>query len=164
MINSIGGLSWNDQSTLNEDHSSSFCRFLLYLRILLRRSLAVVMITVPNEIVQNPDLMERYTHLSDYAFTMDDSKNTVSRLTKTEYNGLFRISKLPHLNSINSFQPETLDLAFYLKRKRLVVEQLHLPPELGENDDSQKGRTNTSVTMSCGSNNSGSASNKLLDF
>lgn len=107
--------------------------------------------------------MEKFEHLSDYSFTMDDSKSTVSRLTKTEYDGLFRLSKLPHLNSLNAFQPETLDLAFFLKRKRLVVEQLHLPPDLGEGDDTQKGRTSSSVTMSCGSAGD-SSTNSKLDF
>lgn len=28
--------------------------------------------------------------------------------------------------------PETLDLAFKLKRKALVIEKLHLPPDLSE--------------------------------
>jgi len=95
---------------------------------------------------------------------MDDSVSTASRLIKTEYNGLFRLSKLPHLNSLSAFQPETLDLAFFLKRKRLVVEQLHLPPDLGEGDDTQKGRTGTSsnAKMSCGSGDD--SKQQLLDF
>lgn len=163
VINSIGGLLWNDKSTFDEDYSVSLCQFLLYLRYLLRHSLAIVLITVPNEILQNERLMERCAHLSDYFFTMDDSKSSISRLTKTEYNGLFRLSKLPHLNSLNAFQPETLDLAFYLKRKRLVVEQLHLPPDLGEDDDTKKGRTSTTSDFSCGSGSTSNTSSKL-DF
>jgi elongator complex protein 4 len=167
VINSIGGLVWNDKSSLNDEYSVSFCRFLLYLRTLLRHSLAVVMITVPNEIATNLELIEKYTHLADYVFHMDDSKSTVSRLTQTQYDGLFRILKLPNLNSLNAYQPETLDLAFFLKRKRLVIEQLHLPPDLGENDDSQKGRTSTSLKVSCASSsstNSSNAANSKLDF
>jgi len=144
----------------------SLCRFLLYLRTLLRHSLAAVVITVPNEVMQSTGLAKRLSHLADFVFTMDDSVSTASQLTKTEYDGLFRLSKLPHLNSLSAFQPETLDLAFFLKRKRLVVEQLHLPPDLGEGDDSQKGRTGTSTTpaavaMSCGS---AGDSKQLLDF
>ena len=99
----------------------------------------------------------------DYVFVVDDSVASVSRLTKTEYDGLFRIVKLPRLNSLSQcFMPETLDLAFHVKRKRLVVEQLHLPPELGENDESQKGRTGSAVSMSCSS--SGSTNSFKLDF
>ncbi len=107
--------------------------------------------------------MQKFIHLSDYSFTLDDSQTTISSLTKTQYDGLFRLTKLPRLNSMmQCFMPETLDLAFYVKSKRLVVEQMNLPPELGENDETQKGRTNTSVTMSC-SSSSATAPSKL-DF
>jgi elongator complex protein 4 len=166
VINSIGGLLWNDKSTFDEDCSASLCRLILYLKTLLRHSLAVIMITVPNEILHNVSLMQKLSHLSDFVFSMDDSKSTASKLTKTEYDGLFRLSKLPCLNSLSSFQPETLDLAFYLKRKRLVVEQLHLPPDLGEGDETQKGRTSSAATMSCSSSSGSttSAKAKLLDF
>ncbi|CAF0709642.1 unnamed protein product [Brachionus calyciflorus] len=164
VINSAGGLVWNDLSTINDESSIEFCKFLIYLRQLLRHSLAVCVITVPNEVVQNKDLLEKFSHLTDYTFILDDSSRTASRLTNTQYDGLFRLTKLPRLNSLNScFTPETLDLAFFVKRKRLVVEQMHLPPDLDENDDTQKGRTNTSVTMSCSSSGGSSGSNKL-DF
>jgi len=162
-MDGLGGLNWNDKCSINEDDSIYLCRLLLCLRELLRHSLAVCLITVPNEIAKNIYLMQKFSHLSDYSFILDDSQTTVSSLTKTQYDGLFRLTKLPRLNSMTQcFMPETLDLAFYVKKKRLVVEQMNLPPELGENDDSQKGRTNTSVTMSC--NSSGSKASAKLDF
>ena len=166
VINSVGGLNWNDQSTINEKHSpESFCRFLFYIRALLRQSLAVCLVTVPQEVVANQGLMQLYSHLSDYVFSLDDSSNTLKRLNKTQYNGLFRLIKLPSLNSLNQcFMPECLDLAFYVKRKRLIVEQLHLPPDLGENDDSHKGRTSSSVTMSCSSGGKAASGINKLDF
>ncbi len=160
---------WNDRCTVDDQYASDLCAFLLYLRELLRHSLAVCLITVPNELALNNDLFMKVTHLSDYSFIMDDSSKTASRLTNTEYDGLFRLMKLPRLNSLNAcFTPETLDLAFYMKKRRLVVEQLHLPPDIGENDDSQKGRTGT-ATMSCSSEGGGaigstSTGNNKLDF
>lgn len=129
----------------------------------MRHSLAVCVITLPNEIIQNKDLLEKFSHLSDYTFLLDDSSRTMSRLSNTQYDGLFRLTKLPRLNSLNScFTPETLDLAFYVKKKRLIVELMHLPPDIDEKDDSQKGRTSTSLTMSCSS--STSTSSHKLDF
>ena len=161
----MGGLVWNDKCTINEDESFHLCRLLLTLRELLRHSLAVCIITVPNEVAKNAYLMEKFSHLSDYAFTLDDSQTSVSSLTNTQYDGLFRLTKLPRLNSlIQCYMPETLDLAFYMKKKRLIVEQMNLPPELGENDDTLKGRTNTSVTMSCSSKASANADTAKLDF
>lgn len=164
VINSLGGLVWNDQSSLN-DSAESLCRFLFHLRALLRQSLAVCLITVPNEVVRNQTLMQQYSHLSDYVFIFDDSKSSLSRLVKTQYNGLFRLIKLPSLNSLNQcFAPDCLDLAFYVKKKRLIVEQLHLPPDLGENDDTQKGRTSSAVTMSCTSGGRAASGTNKLDF
>lgn len=66
--------------------------------------------------------------------------------------GLFRVQKLPRLNGISTVVPETLDLAFKLRRTGLRVEvlclnnlnfkffsyiplhsqKLHLPPDLGD--------------------------------
>ncbi len=96
--------------------------------------------------------MEKLIHLSDYAFVLDESTHSVSRLANTQYDGLFRLLKLPRLNSMNACNtPETLDLAFYVKRKRLIVEQLHLPPDIGEVEsggDVKKGRTTTSASVS----------------
>ena len=164
MVNSLGGLVWNDKSSLDDSKKNTvaICRLLLYLRQLLRHSLAVCVVTVPQELTKNAVLIEKLNHLSDYSFILDDTSSSVSRLTNTQYNGLFRLVKLPRLNSMTAcYTPETLDLAFYVKRKRLVVEQLHLPPDIGENEEKQKGRTSTSVTtVSCGSGPAGSK----LDF
>lgn len=94
--------------------------------------------------------MTKIAHLSDYVFMIDDSESVQSRLNKTQYEGLFRISKLPRLNTLNAYLPETLDLAFYIKRKRLIVEILHLPPDITEDDSEKKGRTSTAA-MACAS-------------
>lgn len=158
MINSVSGCIWNDQSLLNDENDSmtSLCQFLFYLRSLLRHSLAVCILTVPYDMSMNQ--FAKLTHLVDYSFILDDSNKATSGLTNTQYDGLFRIVKLPRLNSLNPCAtPNTLDLAFHMKKKRLIVEELHLPPELGENDDQQKGRTSTS--MSCSS-----TTNSKLDF
>ena len=136
---------------------------MLNLRSVLRYSLGVCVITLPDEVVKNLDLIDRFSHLSDFVFIMDDSSTAVSGLTNTEYDGLFKLTKIPRLNSLMPCcTPESLDLAFYVKRKRLVVELLNLPPDIGEDDDKQKGRTSTAVSMSCSS--TGSAGSNKLDF
>ena len=47
--------------------------------------------------------------------------------------GLFHLVKLPRLNSLASYLPETLDLAFKLRRKKFSIEVSHvtLPPQRG---------------------------------
>lgn len=121
----------------------------------MRNSLAICLVVLPNEITTNLDLMEKFLHLADYAFIMDDSVKTISRISNTEFDGLFRLLKIPRLNSFNSFfTPPTLDLAFFYRKKRIVVEQMHLFPEIDDKDNKNyaKGRTNTSITTNCNSN------------
>lgn len=45
-----------------------------------------------------------------------------------DYNGLFHITKLSALNTMMPFVPPSIDLAFKLRRKKFVIEKLHLPP------------------------------------
>lgn len=45
-----------------------------------------------------------------------------------EYHGLLNINKISALNTLNAFTPETTDLAFKLRRRKFVIEKLHLPP------------------------------------
>ena len=168
VINSVGGLVWNDQCSIDEERTTSLCKFLLFLRDLLRHSLAVCILTVPHAIALNSELFSKISHLADYAFIFDDScSSRAASGGHHQYEGLFRLVKLPRLNSLSAcFTPETLDLAFHMKKKRLVVEQLHLPPDLGENDDAPKGRTGSSslAAVSCSSSSSNSAGNSKLDF
>jgi elongator complex protein 4 len=134
----IGSTFWNDNTENN------LFNFLLHLRHQLRHSLSVCMITVQNCLLNNPTFLAKIQHLSDFVFLIDNSDSVKTRLNKTQYEGLFRIAKLPRLNTLNSFMPETLDLAFYIKRKRLIIEILHLPPDITEDDNEKKGRTTTS--------------------
>lgn len=44
------------------------------------------------------------------------------------YHGLFHITKLSAICSLVPYVPPSLDLAFKLKRKKFLIEKLHLPP------------------------------------
>jgi elongator complex protein 4 len=71
-----------------------------------------------------------------------------------QYHGLLHVKKLQTLTALQSYKPEAFDLAFKLKLHRFVIEKLHLPPELQENESSIE------TSMSCSS----SGGNKSLDF
>lgn len=47
----------------------------------------------------------------------------------SDYTGQFFIRKLPRLNSLVSFNPETLNYVFKMGRRKLHIEILHLGPE-----------------------------------
>ena len=68
--------------------------------------------------------MQRLERLSDAAVRLESfagserEQNPVYR----EYHGLFHLQSLPQLNSLACHLPETLDLAFKLKRKKFSIE------------------------------------------
>lgn len=68
-----------------------------------------------------------------------------------EYHGLFHIRKLAAFNALAAHLPETPDLAFKLRRKRLVIEMLHLPPELQESEQREQEDDSILSAMGCGS-------------
>lgn len=67
-----------------------------------------------------------------------------------EYHGLLYIRKIAALNTLAAYTPETHDLAFKLRRKKFVIEKLHLPPELQE-PESTANASEIEPSMSCGS-------------
>jgi len=64
-----------------------------------------------------------------------------------EYTGLLNMVKLPRLNSLMMLTvPETLQLAYKLRRKRMVIEPILLPPEA----ESTQQRTSSSPSVASG--------------
>jgi elongator complex protein 4 len=76
-----------------------------------------------------------------------------------EYNGLLNIRKIAAVNTLAPFTPETRDLAFKLRRKKFIIEKLHLPPELQEASEQQREINDIVPSLSCGS-----ASRNKLNF
>ena len=74
--------------------------------------------------LQDTAYVQRLERLSDAAVRLESfagsekEQNPVYR----EYHGLFHLRSLPRLNSLAPHLPETLDLAFKLKRKKFSIE------------------------------------------
>lgn len=77
----------------------------------------------------------------------------------SEYNGLFYIRKMVALNSLNAHTPETYDLAFKFRRKRFIIEKLHLPPELQLAEQQKLDNEAIASAMNCGS-----STKQMLEF
>nr|XP_034973795.1 elongator complex protein 4 isoform X2 [Zootoca vivipara] len=83
---------------------------------------------------QNKAIMERVTNLSDTVVGLESfigSERETNPLYK-DYHGLIHIRQIPRLNSLSCDVSDTKDLAFRLKRKLFIIEQLHLPPDLSD--------------------------------
>ncbi|XP_038064148.1 elongator complex protein 4-like [Patiria miniata] len=136
-VHSLGSPLWGEElSTTQHDRhqGAELCQFLHALRALIRNSLAVCVITMPTHLFTDVAVTRRLERLCDTAIELESfagsekEKNPVYK----EYHGLFHIKQLPRLNSLTGHMPDTMDLAFKLKRKKLTIEKLHLPPELPE--------------------------------
>ncbi|XP_050410770.1 elongator complex protein 4 [Patella vulgata] len=167
-IHSLGSPMWGENSGLKLDgtgHDPSLPRFLLGLRALLRSSFAVCLLTVPTHLFQENSFTRQVEKFCDTVLHLESfsgsekEKNPVFK----EYHGLLNIHQLPRLNTMAAHEPDTLDLAFKLRRKKFTIEPLHLPPEMAE--QSSQGHEDPlkhlkSSTAGCG----GGTGNSKLDF
>lgn len=129
-IHSLGSRLWlcDREDSTHRD----LLKFFYCFRALLRNSYAVGLITIPvNNFDNNNTFVGRIEHMSDIAIRLESfagSAKEINPLFK-DYNGLLHVVKLPALNTLAPHCPESRDLAFKLRRKRFVIEVLHLPPE-----------------------------------
>lgn len=158
-IHSLGSRLWFSDAE-NKSHQD-LLKFLYYLRSLLRYYYAVAVITVPVECFDNSDaVVQRVEHLSDIAIGLESfmgSQKETNPLFK-DYHGLLHLKKMLALNTIAPHNPESRDLVFKLRRKKFIIEVLHLPPELG--DTAQREQDETAPHGSCG----GQSRKTILDF
>lgn len=97
--------------------------------------------------------MYRVRNIVDFAIELESFAGTEREANPLfkEYHGLFHIRKLCALNALAAHTPETHDLAFKLRRKRFVIEKLHLPPELQDSEQREQDDSPILSSMSCGS-------------
>nr|CAD7602429.1 unnamed protein product [Timema genevievae] len=111
---------------------------------------------------QDPCTIKRCEHLCDVSVRLESfagSDRETNPVLK-DYHGFFHINKLSAINTLASHVPESLDLAFKLRRKKFLIEKLHLPPELQES--TQREQDDILTTPSSGSCGGGGRRN--LDF
>lgn len=111
--------------------------------------------------MQDNTLIYRIRNLVDYSIELEPFAGSDKETNPAfkEYHGLLFIRKLAALNALAAHTPETYDLAFKLRRKRFVIEKLHLPPELQESEQREQDEESILTAMSCSS-----TSKHLLEF
>lgn len=149
-IHSLGSRLWSSDS--ETDSNQDLLKFLYHFRALLRYNYAVAIVTVPTECFDNSTgIVEQIEHLSDAAIKLESfagSHKETNPLFR-DYHGLLHLQKMFALNTISPHEPDSRDLVFKLRRKKFVIEVLHLPPELEdtvqrEQDDIPQGCSNQS--------------------
>ncbi|XP_071831244.1 elongator complex protein 4-like isoform X2 [Apostichopus japonicus] len=134
-LQSYGSTLWWDEGYSNKvETSTSLCRFFHALRALLRNSLAVAMVTMPVHLLHDFVEVRRLERLCDAAVQIESFAGSEKETNPIfqDYHGLLHIKHLPRLNSLMVSTPDSMDLGFKLKRKKLTIEKLHLPPEFSD--------------------------------
>lgn len=162
-INSFGSPVWYSDTNFGR----TLLTTLVQLKAIVRNTNSVCLLTVPGHLLNSVDLnlMPQIRNLVDISMEIESfaASDKETNPVFKDYHGLLHIKKLSAVDTLAAFCPETLDLAFKLKRKRFVIEKLHLPPELGEVQEGKK-----APSMGCstggGGGGGGGGSNHLLDF
>ncbi|XP_012523431.1 elongator complex protein 4 [Monomorium pharaonis] len=160
-IHSLGSRLW--LSDTKEDSNCDLLKFLYCFRALLRNSYAVGVITIPVTNFDNTDsIIERIEHLSDIAIGLESFAGSAKELNPLfkDYHGLLHIKKLCALNGLSHGSTQHKDLAFKLRRKKFLIEILHLPPEF---EDTSQREQDELVTSGIGCTSAGSRKS-TLDF
>ncbi|KAJ2950714.1 hypothetical protein O0L34_g8976 [Tuta absoluta] len=156
-IQSIGSPLWLamdcEEETVSSDYGQDLIKFMYCLRVMLRDTSGVAFVTIPAHLFDGEHTIRRLLYSVDNAVRIESFAGS-SRETNPvykDYHGLFHITKLSAIYSLVHYVPPSLDLAFKLRRKKFVIEKLHLPPELQETSErEQDDITATPPTMSCG--------------
>ena len=131
-IQSLSSTLFDDQTS---NHFDELCSFLYHLRILLRTSLATCIVTLNER-------SKIFETIADIVFELKSSN-----LPTTDYVGFCQLIKLPRLNTIQPFIPDTWDIGIKLlkHRKNILFEKYSIPPDLSEDAS----REDKSKTVTC---------------
>ncbi|KAF7270339.1 elongator complex protein 4 isoform X2 [Rhynchophorus ferrugineus] len=159
-IHSLGSPMWlpHRKSIHSMDSSSQDLNmFIFCLRALVRSAHAVAVITVPSYLYDE-DSLERCIHSSDISMRLQSFTGTELEMNQSlqDYHGFFYLTKLAAINSLASRHPGSMEHVFKLRRKKFVIELLHLPPDIGEDNETKKDKV---PSLGCGGNNK-----HLLEF
>lgn len=116
--------------------AQNLVRFLICLRGILRKSLAICWLTVPTHLYPS-NVTKLLRHNADMVIRLESFGRGKTNPLYKDYHGLLKIEKLPTLNCLAPYMPDTYDLAFKLRRKRFAVERLHLPPDITDSASRQ---------------------------
>ncbi|XP_075234890.1 elongator complex protein 4 [Lycorma delicatula] len=149
-IHSIGSPLWGSPFHLPQ--------FFYRLRSLIHTSLSVCLVTIPSRLIQAAvcalsggeeivNVISRCQHLSDCAIRLESLADN-DEPAYAEYSGLLYLNKLSSTNVLSPHVPDTIDWAFKLRKRRFIIEKLHLPPELA---DSSQREQDESASIGCSS-------------
>jgi len=156
-LHSLGSPLWHPQhqgasSSAHHQGGSerqALLRFLLHLRSLLRASYSVCVLTIPSHLFEDAVSVWEMEQLGDTVLGFESFAGSDKPIHPAykDFQGLFHMVRLPCLNSLQPYQPDTLQYAFKVHRKRFSVEKLYLPPDLSETASREIGKPGPSCSV-----------------
>lgn len=135
-VHSLGSPLWGWAFTHHEKDNKwhQLTTFFYMLRSLMRSSFSVCLVTVPSHLFVDPALLHRLQTLADFVVRLESFQGSDKETNPVfkDYHGLFHVVKLAAINSLVPPQLDATDWVFKLRRRRMVIEKLHLPPELSD--------------------------------
>lgn len=153
-VHSLASPLWGWEFSRHEkDHQwHQLTTFFYALRALVRSSFSVCLVTVPSHLFLDTALILRLQSLADFVVRLESFQGSDKETNPVfkDYHGLFHVVKLAAINSLVPPQLDATDWVFKLRRRRMVIERLHLPPELSETSNrSQEEPLSKSGGMAC---------------
>lgn len=156
VINSLASPFWYTDTFVPD-----LVKFLYVLKSIVRCTSSTCMLTIPCHLLKhvNSSLITKILSAVDYAIELESFAGSDKETNPVfkDYHGLLYVRKIQAVNAPAAYQPKIRDLAFKLKRRKFVIEKLHLPPELQDSD--QREQDEIVPGSSCSS-----TGKKLLEF
>ncbi|XP_022829228.1 elongator complex protein 4 [Spodoptera litura] len=154
-VHALGSPVWmamDCDDEANTVYGQDLIKFMYCLRVILRDTNAVAFVTIPAHLFDDDHVMSRVLYSVDNAVRIESFAGSSKETNPVykDYHGLFHITKLSAMYSLVPFVPPSLDLAFKLKRKKFVIEKLHLPPELQETKEREQDDITGVPNVNCG--------------
>lgn len=143
----FGSPQWWDSNSIN--FGQKLLLFFMILKSYVRASYSSVIFTFPSSLYPSY-IVSRIHSIVDFVVKLESFESTKNpNQIYKDYQGLFYVIKLPHLNSLVSTNESDLsNLAFKHRRKRFTIEKLHLPPLFSEESKFEASSSGCSSTIS----------------
>ncbi|EDQ90873.1 uncharacterized protein MONBRDRAFT_23968 [Monosiga brevicollis MX1] len=133
LLHDFGSLVWQEAEA-EAKRELALYQFLFALRGMAQELNLVVLLAVPANQAPSPSTLAAWRGFVDAAFALESFSGTPNEgdPSLSDYHGFFRVRKMMRGTALTYPALETFDLAFKLKRKAMLIEKLHLPPDLAE--------------------------------
>src|SRR5690606_7483652 len=131
VLGSIGDVDLGGPNS-SDDGFVELCKFLHSVRGLLRYSFATCIMSIPACLYDRMHLV-RINHMVDSVLHLQSYGATDTSYFAKQYHGVMKVIKLARLNHLMMAAKQISDeMGFKCKRRSLIFETMHLPPELGD--------------------------------